>query len=251
MCIRDRKYANNRIDNVANLYGPGKAAEYAGKQGWKPIEPGDVCWEDMDGNDVIDSYDRYVVGNIFPNITGGFSTTFSYKNWSLYGRFDYALGHTLYNDLKARTLGQYQGTWNIITDVKDMWTEDNPNTDLSKYYFGDQNIKKNITRSNNGLTAADNNNSHYYEKGDYLCLRELTLSYTLPKSLISKCFMTDASVYVTGQNLFYITGYEGTSPEPAVSTEYGRGIDNGRYPTPRTVLFGLSVSFSSTNAFII
>ena len=62
-----------------NLYGPGKAAEYAGKQGWKPIEPGDVCWEDMDGNDVIDSYDRYVVGNIFPNITGGFSTTFSYK----------------------------------------------------------------------------------------------------------------------------------------------------------------------------
>lgn len=130
-----KKYANNRIDNVANLYGPGKAAEYAGKQGWKPIEPGDVCWEDMDGNDVIDSYDRYVVGNIFPNITGGFSTTFSYKNWSLYGRFDYALGHTLYNDLKARTLGQYQGTWNIITDVKDMWTEDNPNTDLSKYYL--------------------------------------------------------------------------------------------------------------------
>ena len=52
------------------------------------------------------------------------------KNWSLYGRFDYALGHTLYNDLKARTLGQYQGTWNIITDVKDMWTEDNPNTDF-------------------------------------------------------------------------------------------------------------------------
>lgn len=60
----------------------------------------------------------------------------------MYGRFDYALGHTLYNDLKARTLGQYQGTWNIITDVKDMWTEDNPNTDLSKYYFGDQNIKR-------------------------------------------------------------------------------------------------------------
>mgnify|MGYP000137462766 CR=1 FL=1 len=198
----------------------------------------------MDGNDVIDSYDRYVVGNIFPNITGGFSTTFSYKKLVVVWTFlIYALGHTLYNDLKARTLGQYQGTWNIITDVKDMWTEDNPNTDLSKYYFGDQNIKKNITRSNNGLTAADNNNSHYYEKGDYLCLRELTLSYTLPKSLISKCFMTDASVYVTGQNLFYITGYEGTSPEPAVSTEYGRGIDNGRYPTPRTVLFGLSVSF--------
>ena len=43
--------------------------------------------------------------------------------------------------------------------------------------------------------------------------------------------------------LIYITGYEGVSPEPVVSTTYGRGIDNGRYPTPRTVLFGLSVTF--------
>lgn len=55
--------------------------------------------------------------------------------------------------------------------------------------------------------------------------------------------MTEASVYVTGQNLFYVTGYGGVSPEPAVSTTYGRGIDNGRYPTPRTLLFGLSLTF--------
>ena len=39
-----KKYANNRIDEVANLYGPGLAAQYAGKEGWQPIEPGDVCW---------------------------------------------------------------------------------------------------------------------------------------------------------------------------------------------------------------
>ena len=69
------------------------------------------------------------------------------------------------------------------------------------------------------------------------------LNYNLPKTWISKVGMTDASVYVTGQNLFYITGYTGVSPEPAVDTTYGRGIDNGRYPTPRTVLFGLSVTF--------
>lgn len=63
------------------------------------------------------------------------------------------------------------------------------------------------------------------------------------KKWIGKAGMQDASVYVTGQNLFYITGYDGVSPEPAVSTVYGRGIDNGRYPTPRTLLFGLSVTF--------
>ena len=238
-----KKYANNRIDEVANLYGPGLAAQYAGKEGWQPIEPGDVCWEDINGDGVINGYDRQVVGNIFPKVTGGFSTTLGYKNLSLYARFDYALGHTIYNDLAARSLGQYQGSFNIIKEVKKTWSEINTDTDLPAFYYADQLSKKNITRSNNGLTAIDNNSSRFYEKGDYLALRELTLNYNLPKTWISKVGMTDASVYVTGQNLFYITGYTGVSPEPAVDTTYGRGIDNGRYPTPRTVLFGLSVTF--------
>ena len=93
-----------------------------------------------------------------------------------------------------------------------MWSEANPNSDLTKFYYADQLAKKNITRSNNASTAADNNSSRYYEKGDYLALREITLSYQLPKSLISKAHLTEASVYVTGQNLFYITGYDGVSP---------------------------------------
>lgn len=238
-----KQYANNRIDEVANLYGPGLADLYAGKEGWKPIQPGDVCWEDMNGDGIINGYDRQVVGNIFPDITGGFSTTLGYKGLSLYARFDYALGHTIYNDLAARSLGQYQGSFNIITKVKNMWSETNPDSNLPAFYYADQLSKKNITRSNNGLTAIDNNSSRFYEKGDYLALRELTLNYNLPKAWISKAGMTDASVYVTGQNLFYVTGYTGVSPEPAVDTTYARGIDNGRYPTPRTLLFGLSVTF--------
>lgn len=243
--------ANMVIDEVANLYGPGMANEinpqtgvtYAESNGWKPIEPGDVCWEDINKDGKINSLDRAVVGNIFPKVTGGFSTTLSYKNWSLYARFDYALGHTIYNDLKARSLGQYQGQFNIIDKVHDTWSETNPDTDLPVFTYADQLNKKNITRSNNGNTAVDNNSSRFYEKGDYLALREITLSYSLPKKWIGKAGMQDASVYVTGQNLFYITGYDGVSPEPAVSTVYGRGIDNGRYPTPRTLLFGLSVTF--------
>ena len=246
-----RANANMVIDEVANLYGPGMADQinpqtgltYAQSSGWKPIEPGDVCWDDINQDGKINSLDRAVVGNIFPKVTGGFSTTLSYKNLSLYARFDYALGHTIYNDLKARSLGQYQGQFNIIDKVHDTWSETNPDADLPVFTYADQLNKKNITRSNNGTTAVDNNSSRFYEKGDYLALREITLSYNLPKTWISKAGMTDASVYVTGQNLFYITGYDGVSPEPAVATTYGRGIDNGRYPTPRTVLFGLSVTF--------
>lgn len=238
-----KKYANNLIDEVANLYGPGKAAEYKDKAGWKPIEPGDVCWEDVNGDGVINSYDRVVVGNMFPNVTGGFSTTVSYKNLSLYARFDYSLGHTIYNDLAARSIGQYQGQFNIVSSVKDTWSESNRDSDLPVFTYADQLNKKNITRSNNGATSLDNNSSRFYEKGDYLACREITLTYTLPKNWIKYVGMTDASVYVTGQNLFYATGYTGISPEPAMDTTYVRGIEIGRYPTPRTVLFGLSVTF--------
>lgn len=207
------------------------------------IEPGDVCWADLNGDGVINNLDRVKVGNIFPNVTGGFSTTVSYKDFSLYARFDYALGHTLYNDLAARSIGQYQGSFNIIDMVKQSWSEENTNTDIPKFYYADQLSKKNITRSNNGLTAVDNNSSRFYEKGDYLALREITLTWNLPKRWINKAFMSNASVYVTGQNLCYFTGYSGVSPEPAVDTYYGQGIDNGRYPTPKTVLMGVSVTF--------
>lgn len=143
--------------------------------------------------------------------------------------------HVHWGNIKVRSTS--------LKEVKKTWSETNTDTDLPAFYYADQLSKKNITRSNNGLTAIDNNSSRFYEKGDYLALRELTLNYNLPKTWISKVGMTDASVYVTGQNLFYITGYTGVSPEPAVDTTYGRGIDNGRYPTPRTVLFGLSVTF--------
>lgn len=246
-----KKYANTRIDEVNLLYGPGLANEinpktgktYAASNGWKPIEPGDVCWEDMDEDGKITTYDRKIIGNYLPNITGGFSTTFGYKGISLYARFDYALGHTLYNDLLARSLGQYQGSFNIISEVKNTWSEENPDTDLPKFYYADQLAKNNMSASNRAGLTLDNNNSRFYEKGDYLACREITLSYQLPKKWISKAMLQDASVYVTGQNLFYITGYTGTSPEAAIAGTYAKGVDDGRYPTPRTFLFGLSLTF--------
>ena len=235
------EHAANRIDNIANLYGPGLADEYAGKTGWKPIEPGDVNWSDLDGNDIIDGLDREILGNIFPKVVGGFSTTFKYKGLSLYARFDFAVGHTIYNDQLARSLGQYQGTFNIIDVVKQSWSEDNRDTDIAKFYYADQLAKKNFTRSANAGTTYNNNGSRFYEKGDYCALRDLTLSYLLPSKWTKKAFMDEVSVYVTGQNLFYMTKYTGSNPEPPLNSTIG--IDYGRYPVPRTLLFGLSVTF--------
>ena len=230
-----RTHANKRIDNVAKLYGPGLANEinpqtgvlYKNSTGWKAIEPGDVCWEDINGDGIINTLDRKVVGNERPSVTGGWSTTLTYKNLSLYARFDYALGHTIYNDLKARSMGQYQGQFNLITKVKEMWSENNPDAKYPVFTYADQLDKHNIWRGN----------SIFYEKASYMALREITLSYSLPKQWIKALQMSNANVYITGQNLFYLTSYDGASPEPT------NGVDYGRYPAPRTLLFGLNITF--------
>lgn len=236
--------AGDRYDAIGELYGPNKWAQMSDKEkiGKKPIEPGDVMWSDLNNDGIINELDRVKVGNVMPKWIGGFSTTVSYKDLSLFARFDYSLGHILYNDLAARSLGQYQGTFNIIDMVKDTWSPENQNADLPKFYYADQLGKKNITRSNNANPNINNNSSRFYEKGDYLALREITLSYRLPKRIYEKASMSDASIYVTGQNLFYITGYSGMSPEPAVKKD-NAGVDEGRYPMPRTILVGVSVSF--------
>lgn len=235
--------AGNRIDMIAGLYGPNVSEADRQRYGLtKPIEAGDVLWADLNGDNVIDQLDRVKVGNIYPKWTGGFSTTLSYKNVSLYGRFDFAIGHTILNMVAMRSIGQSVGFKNIIADGLDCWTAENPDTDLPKSYYDDSTNKKNIYRDTAGsdITSVDNRSSRFYEKGDYLALRELTLSWKLPAKWISKIHITDASLYVTGQNLFYITGYSGTSPEAPLVYP---GVDTGRYPTPRTVLVGASVSF--------
>lgn len=234
--------AGDRIDLIANISGPNETFG-AGK-----ITPGDVNWRDVDANDTIDSRDRVYIGNINPKWTGGFSTNVGYKGFTLHARFEFALGHTIYNDLVARTLGQYQGTFNFIDWIEDAWSPTNTDTDIPKVYYADQVGaplgKKNYTRANNAGAVLNGNNSRFYEKGDYLACREITLSYDFSKALLSKTkVMTSARVYASGINLFYLTKFSGPSPEPPVSNNVITGVYTGTYPTPKTFVVGVQVSF--------
>ena len=76
----------------------------------------------------------------------------------------------------------------------------------------------------------------HYQRGDYLALREVTLSYNAPSHWLSAIGIDNLRFNVTGSNLKYFTEYEGLAPEDG-------GIDRGRYPVPRTVLFGVNASF--------
>ena len=229
------KTVPNRYDEIAQLYGPEAYAKLEDKTGKFPIEPGDVLWADLDGNGVINTLDRAYMGNIFPDWTGGLYSTLSYKKISLYGRFDFAMGHIIYNDNVARSLGQMVGAVNTYELAKEMWSPENMDSDLPAFYWADQ-PKLNIKRSGLHFSTPDDHNSRFYEKGDYLALRELSLSYLLPTSILSKVGVSNARLHMTGQNLAYFTKYSGNAPELG-------GSDNGRYPLPTSFVLGLSVSF--------
>jgi TonB-linked SusC/RagA family outer membrane protein len=236
------KIAGSRYDAVAKIGGPNTTATSF-------ITPGDVNWLDVDKNDTIDNRDQVYIGNINPKWTGGFTATLAYKGFNLYTRFQFATGYVIYNDQVARILGNYQGTFNYIDWQKKSWTPENPNTDIPKVYYADQVAaplgKKNYTRINNAGIALNSNNSRFYEDGSYLAAREITLSYDFGHDLVAKTkVLSQARVYVSGNNLFYVTNFSGPSPEPPTSANGNvPGVYQGTYPTPRSFVFGVQVSF--------
>ncbi len=184
---------------------------------------GDVNWFDADGNNIISETDRVYMGNIYPDWTGGFTNTFSYKNLSLRVRTDFTLGHMIYNETKARVLGNFSGQNAISAAVAKSWQKQGDVTDIPRYYWADQNQKSNLYRGN----------SHYYEPGDFLAIREVSLAYTLPKNLIKE--ISSLRFNITGENLYYFTKYTGLNPEEG-------GTDGGRYPLPRNIIFGVQIT---------
>lgn len=187
---------------------------------------GDVNWADLDKNDTIDSRDRVYAGNIFPKFTGGFHNTFTYKRLSLTVRTDFALGHTIYHLTRATFNGQFQGDIGMLKETTQAWQNQGDQTQFPRYMWADQLAQNNSFRGS----------TFFHEKGDYLALREVTLAYNLPQSILRPLRIPSVRAYITGTNLHYFTNYTGLNPEEG-------GTDSGRYPIPRSFLMGINVNF--------
>lgn len=221
-------YTENGADAKV-LYGPDAWAKMsdAEKEKGLPIQAGDVKWLDVNGDGVIDDYDRMKLGNTIPHWTGGFNINTSWKGLSLNCRLDYALGFWVHDFKTPWIMGNMQGTFNTISLVKDSWSETNPNGKYPVYGWADFLGKRNYDR------ISDIN----CYRGDYLAFREVSLAYTLPQNWILKTGLSKVNVSVTAQNLGYITAAQNmATPEYGVS-------QNGGYPMPRSVVFGLNVTF--------
>lgn len=192
-----------------------------------PIQAGDVKWKDINGDNIIDNYDLVKAGNTTPHWIGGINSTLNYKNISLYCAFDYALGFYMMDYRLPWILGNAQGTYNMTTDVNNTWTPENPNAKYPTYLWADQLGKGNFR-----------NSTLFTYRGDYLSFRQVSLSYSFPRSLIQKAKIEKLDFSVTGQNLGYLTAAKTLS-----NPEQGGGVQDAGYSLPRILTFGLNITF--------
>lgn len=203
---------------------------------------GDVKWQDTDGNDTLNIKDQVRVGYAIPRVTGGFANNLSYKGFELYIFLDFALGHTIYNENRMVMNSQAQGNYNLTDDMLVSWNEEGDITDVPRLDWTDLTNSGNIyhdwvRKAGKGWLGAS---SQYLEKGDYLALRTVRLSYNLPRNIMAKLKIRSIKAYVSGQNLHYFTKYKGYNPETDLSDN---GRDNGRYPLFRSISLGVKIGF--------
>jgi TonB-linked SusC/RagA family outer membrane protein len=201
-------------------------------------KPGDIRYVNtIDGgtNDDINDKDRVFAGSPFPKFTSGLQFNSRYKDFSLSLQLYGAFGQKLYNDV-LRELDSY-GNSNYRRAINP-WTPTNTDTSFPRlgYQFAD---------NDRGINEnARGNTDRWVENGSFLRLRNVELGYNFPSKLITKANLSNARIYVSGQNLFTITKYSGLDPDVVgANPNLEPGVDNGNYPSSRIISFGLSVGF--------
>ena len=202
------------------------------------IQPGDVRFVDLNGDGVVDSEDRTILGDPFPDVTYGLNAQFGYQGFDLTLFFLGVAGVDIYNADRMQGLDASY-PFNLYADAANRWTSSNTGTDIPRAA---------INRDNRNFRTSD----LFIEDGSFLRLKNLTLGYTFPSSMTSKAGISTLRIYITGQNVFTATGYSGIDPElgyPESSDDNGSvnnlqaNVDYAQYPQPRTWTFGLSVGF--------
>ena len=195
---------------------------------------GDVKWVDQNGDGVINNLDRKVIGRTTPDFFGGFTNNITYKNFNLFVKTDFATGHLVWNHMRNKGYAQTQGNLAQPVEVLDSWTPTNTDTEWPRFVF--VNGSRNVWRGNESSSSLQNfGNANFWEKGDYLALREVTLNYNVPTGNFNDVIKT-LNVYLTGTNLHYFKSMSGDTPEVG-------GVQYGQFPVPKTFTLGLNITF--------
>lgn len=228
--VEGKPWGSYFVLNRIGTWGLGEVAE-AARYGKKP---GDLKYEDVNKDYVIDDYDRQYMGSGTPKGEVSLVNTFRWKNLSLmvdlYGQYGAKLMNITYTMMENRQLYA-----NSPKTVLDAWTPEHQNTMVAA-----------IRRPSDTYFGENEKDSRMLYKGDFVRIKNIMLSYDIKSSLLKKfAFVRGLAVGVNIENPYVFTSYPGYDPEVGAFTNAntGVGIDFYSYPRPTTVTGNIKITF--------
>jgi TonB-linked SusC/RagA family outer membrane protein len=175
----------------------------------------------------LSNADKVVLGNTLPTYFGSVSSSMKYKNLDFGFMFRFSGGNKIFNSTRRELMNQNFN--NNGTEILGRWQSvDNPGDGWTPRLYAGSNTSTNLT----GAAT-----SRFVEKGDFISLDNISLGYTLPKSVMEKIGVDNFRVFVQGQNIWLISDYKGINPEMETS-----GVDVNGTPRSKVISMGINVS---------
>ena len=209
------------------------ANNYLFMNGYENAQPGDVIWINQNGDDKYDEQDCVEIGNPHPDVTMGFSLSLQWKGFDFSVNGSGAFGQQVMQSYRQFALQDLQSFTNNL--VARYWTGEGSTNKFPRYSSG----------SHNNFKCNSYNSDIFIQDADYLKIRNITLGYDF-KQVFKRLPFQMVRIFVTGQNLFTFTGYDGMDPEVGTGApgySWSSGIDTGYYPSPKVYMAGLSIRF--------
>ena len=213
-------FATTAEAQAANLKVQNSDASYS------TFAAGDIWFDDLNGDGIIDTQDRQVIGDPNPDLTGSWSNRFTYKRLTLGVQFTFSLGGDVYN-YQRQQLESMSGVWNQTNAARNRWKSEGQQTSVPRATYGDP-------MGNSRFS------DRWIEDGSYLKLANVSLSYDVP---YSNQYIQGITVWAAATNLYTWTRYLGVDPE--VSYQSGtlyQGIDNGLLARGRSFYMGVKIN---------
>lgn len=190
------------------------------------VQPGSLKYVDQNGDGFVNESDRVVLGNSFPDIQWSFTNTFRFNNFELFVFFDGVEGAEMLNGNLIETYFPINFRRNKFAEpYLNRWTPENPSNVHPSFVDPLSQGRKTV----NSLTVQD---------ASYLRLRNVRLSYDLPKVIKG---IQSARLFVTGENLYIKTDYDGFDPTINPNNNASLRVDFNAYPTSTTYMLGFLV----------
>ncbi len=213
--------SQEQIDNRINSEG-----EYVNQNG---AQPGDVAYADLNNDGEITNEDQTYLGSGLPDVNFGFNTRAEWKGFDLSIAMHGAAGFKAVDFVDVALSGSY-GALNKNVDLLNAWTLDNTNTDVPR-----------VAYKSSGSITNDMFSQRFIQDASYLKIANIELGYNMPDSWFGG-YISGVRVYASGQNLATLSKYKGYNVDFAGGT-FTPGYNYASYPTPRSVMFGVNLSF--------